>query len=112
MRSRYTAFTLGHAAHLRDTWHPSTRPATLDLEADRKWLGLEVRAHAADPADPDRASVEFVARSRHGGRGARLHEISEFRREGGRWFYLRGRILSPAGRSAEPGGGAGGATDV
>jgi len=37
----------------------------------------------------DRGIVEFVARSKLGGRAHRLHEVSEFVREGGRWFYLR-----------------------
>jgi SEC-C motif domain protein len=32
--------------------------------------------------------VEFVARSKQGGRATRLHEVSRFVREGGRWYYL------------------------
>mgnify|MGYP003382416244 CR=1 FL=1 len=88
MRSRYTAFVLGRADHLNATWHPGTRPASLTLEPGQKWLGLEVRAHRL--VDADHAEVEFVARSRVGGRGVRLHETSRFVREGGRWFYVDG----------------------
>ena len=62
MRSRYSAFVRGDAAYLLATWHPSTRPASLDLEPGLRWLGLEVRAHRE--TGPDRAEVEFVARSR------------------------------------------------
>ena len=43
---------------------------------------------------PDTAEVEFVARSRLGGRGVRLHETSRFVREGGRWYYVDGDILN------------------
>ena len=42
--------------------------------------------------DADRAIVEFVARSKLGGRAERLHETSRFVREGGRWFYVDGDI--------------------
>lgn len=90
MRSRYSAFALGRLAYLNDSWHPSTRPADLTLEPDVKWLGLEVRRHRV--IDADHAEVEFVARSRVGGRGQRLHETSRFVREGGRWFYVDGDL--------------------
>lgn len=91
MRSRYTAFTLGDAAHLMATWHPSTRPPTIDFEPGARWLGLEVRAHRV--LDAGRAEVEFVARSRLAGRGQRLHERSRFVREAGTWFYVDGDML-------------------
>ncbi|MCW5668866.1 MAG: hypothetical protein KIT86_04340 [Hydrogenophaga sp.] len=90
MRSRYTAFVRGDAAHLLATWHASQRPASLDLGDGVKWLGLEVRRHA--PLDDTHAEVEFVARSRVQGRGQRLHERSRFVRENGQWFYVDGEI--------------------
>jgi SEC-C motif-containing protein len=91
MRSRYSAFALGLPAYLRDTWHPSTRPAALEPPAaGLRWLGLEVRRHV--PRDADHALVEFVARSKLGGRAERLHETSRFVREHGRWFYVDGEI--------------------
>lgn len=90
MRSRYSAFVLGRADYLRSSWHPSTRPAELTLEPGVKWLGLAVKRHT--PIDADHAEVEFVARSRVGGCGQRLHETSRFVREGGRWFYVDGDL--------------------
>src|SRR5688572_5771300 len=44
MRSRYSAFVVGDVAYLRETWHPHTRPASLELDPDRRWTGLEVTA--------------------------------------------------------------------
>lgn len=88
MRSRYSAFVLARADYLLATWHPSTRPATLDFAAGAKWLGLEVRSHQL--VDADHAEVEFVARCREGGRASRLHERSRFVRESGRWWYVDG----------------------
>ena len=91
MRSRYSAYVLKLEDYLLATWHPDTRPAELDLAADdSKWLGLEVKKHAAQ--DDIHATVEFVARYRIAGRGYRLHEISRFVREDGRWFYLDGDL--------------------
>jgi SEC-C motif domain protein len=91
MRSRYSAYALGLTDYLLATWHASTRPASLQAEpAACRWLGLEVRRHLLH--DDDHASVEFVARSKLGGRANRLHETSRFVREAGRWFYVDGEL--------------------
>ncbi|WP_430537987.1 YchJ family protein [Agrilutibacter niabensis] len=93
MRSRYSAYVRGDAAYLLATWHASTRPQALDFgdAGATRWLGLEVKRHQL--LDADRATVEFVARYRVGGAAAvRLHEISRFVREDGRWYYLDGEF--------------------
>ena len=91
MRSRYSAYALGDARYLLDTWHASARPATLDLsQSQQKWIGLEIRA--ARQLDATHAEVEFVARYRIGGRAHRLHETSRFERLADRWYYLAGDI--------------------
>lgn len=91
MRSRYSAYVLKRADYLLATWHPDTRPATLDLANDlTHWLGLEVKRHAS--TGPDAAVVEFVARYKEGGRAHRLHEISRFLRRDGRWYYVDGEF--------------------
>jgi SEC-C motif-containing protein len=92
MRSRYSAYVLGLTAYLQDTWHPSTRPAELQLAPGLRWLGLTVKRHALD--GPGQATVEFVARSKQAGRAHRLHETSRFVQMQGRWFYLDGQIHS------------------
>ncbi|HEX7636205.1 MAG TPA: YchJ family metal-binding protein [Noviherbaspirillum sp.] len=88
MRSRYSAYVLKNEAYLKATWHPSTRPAEpVAQDGNLKWLGLEVRRHVPGG---ETAIVEFVARSKIGGRAHRLHEISNFVREEGRWYYVDG----------------------
>ncbi|MGH6646287.1 YchJ family protein [Aquabacterium sp.] len=87
MRSRYSAFVKDLREYLLDTWHPSTRPPFIEApEPGLKWLGLSVRR--AEMTGADEGTVEFVARSKWGGRAHRLHEISAFVREGGRWYYV------------------------
>jgi len=87
MRSRYSAYVLELQDYLLATWHVSTRPAQLEgNEHGLKWLGLEVKPHKVQ--DADHATVEFIARSKLGGRAHRMHEVSRFVRENGFWFYL------------------------
>jgi len=88
MRSRYTAYTLMDEPYLLATWHPSTRPASLDLreETQPQWIGLDVKGQQRE--DETHASVGFVARYRVNGRAHRLEELSRFVREDGRWYYL------------------------
>lgn len=89
MRSRYSAYVLKLGAYLLATWHPDTRPATLDL-SDDKWLGLEIKKHIVESSS--HATVEFVARYKIAGRAHRLHEISRFVQENGQWYYVNGNF--------------------
>ena len=93
MRSRYSAYVLKREDYLLATWHHSTRPANLDLAGDTsRWLGLEIKRHTTQ--SEDHATVEFVARYKIAGRAHRLHELSRFVREDGRWFYVDGDFLA------------------
>ena len=83
MRSRYSAFVVGDAAHLLATWHPSTRPASLDLADGPRWTGLEVLAATGGLLD-----VEGEVRFRASYDGGVLEERSRFLRDAGRWSYL------------------------
>lgn len=90
MRSRYSAYVLGLEEYLLNTWHPNTRPKYLNLANDRnKWLGLEVIRF--EPND-DQAIVEFVASYKDNGKTEKLHEVSQFRRIAGRWYYVDGEL--------------------
>lgn len=91
MRSRYSAYVLKLGAYLLATWHPDTRPATIEFE-NEKWLGLEVKKYVLE--SNNRATVEFVARYKIGGRAHRLHEISQFVREDERWLYVNGEFTA------------------
>ena len=93
MRSRYSAFVLDRLDYLLASWHPDIRPASIEPnEPGLRWLGLEVKRHQRQ--DADHATVEFVARSKLGGRAHRLHEVSRFERIDGRWYYRDGNLSS------------------
>ena len=76
MRSRSSAFALGLDAYLLASWHPDTRPATLELD-DTVWRRLQIVDTSGDV-------VEFRASYR----GGVLHERSRFAQVDGRWLYL------------------------
>jgi len=91
MRSRYSAFVLGLSDYLLRTWHPATRPESLEpFPAQLRWLGLEVRH--TQVLDADHAVVAFVARSKLAGRAQRLHETSRFEQIDGVWYYVDGDL--------------------
>jgi SEC-C motif-containing protein len=93
MRSRFEAFRDGDAAWLRRSWHPSTRPAQLDVDNGPTWRGLQIVETVAGGSDDVSGLVEFRATYLEAGELGVLHERSRFVREGGRWFYLDGEIL-------------------
>ncbi|EAQ98147.2 YchJ family protein [Congregibacter litoralis] len=93
MRSRYSAFVACDEAYLLATWHPKTRPSRVRLDEAQRWLGLKIRGGAAGGAMDDRGTVEFVARYKIAGKGHRLHEVSDFEKIDGRWYYLKGKHL-------------------
>ncbi len=93
MRSRYCAYIRRDAAYLLRTWHPSTRPETLELEDDGlRWLGLKILKQSGGGVDDSSGTVEFVARYKVGGKAGRMHEISRFVREDGAWYYMDGEV--------------------
>jgi SEC-C motif domain protein len=91
MRSRYSAFAVGDPAYLLATWHPSTRPPSLELDPTVRWTGLDVLATSDGGLLASEGTVEFRAWYRHEGETGSQHETSRFVREDGAWTYLDGR---------------------
>jgi SEC-C motif-containing protein len=94
MRSRYSAFVLGDPGYLLATWHPSTRPRTLELDDGVRWTGLDVLATSGGALLAAEGTVEFRASYVVDGRAGAQHERSRFVRDGGQWRYLDGLSLA------------------
>jgi len=92
MRSRFEAFRDGDAEWLLRTWHPSTRPAEVDLGDNPTWRRLQIVETVGGEAEDDEGIVEFRASWVGGGEHGVLHERSRFVREGGRWYYVDGDV--------------------
>lgn len=89
MRSRFEAYRDRDVAWLLASWHPSTRPETLDLSDSPTWRGLQIVDTVAGGVADDTGIVEFRATHLARGGGVEiLHERSRFVRDDGRWYYL------------------------
>lgn len=92
MRSRYSAFVLRDVSYLLRSWHPRTRPRSLELDTDIRWLGLEVLSSTDGGPFGAEGTVEFRALHTHNGRQGELREKSRFVRHEGAWVYLDGAV--------------------
>ena len=109
MRSRYSAFYLGHADYLSQTTHASYRNAeqqdNLSALQTQEWLSLQVLNTEKGTAKDAKGVVEFIAYYQHDHHhhhhdGAcesvhQLHERSYFVKEKNLWYYTQGDALKP-----------------
>lgn len=90
MRSRFSAFAVNLPEYLLATWHPDTRPTDLVVDEAMIWHRLDIiRTESGGPFD-SRGVVEFEAHYSLLNHSSSQHEISEFVREDGRWYYVDG----------------------
>jgi SEC-C motif domain protein len=88
MRARYSAFSLGDAAYLMASWHPSTRPKKVRIDTAQRWTRLDVIRTARGGLLDDDGEVEFLAHYERAGQAGALHELSRFVRHDEKWVYL------------------------
>ncbi len=95
MRSRYCAYVKAEIDHIFNTTHKDQRGQFNHKESEawaRKtdWHSLEIcRTEAGDDGDQT-GLVEFIARYRNKGKLAHHHEVAEFKREDGKWYFYDG----------------------
>ncbi len=94
MRSRYSAFALGgFGDYLKKTWLPSLAHSlnAADLsQTNVDWQGLEI---VSKSQKGDLGIVEFRAYFLgEDGHTQVHHEVSQFQRIDGKWFYVDGRV--------------------
>lgn len=91
MRSRYSAYVLQNENYLLSTWYKSTRPKQLDFSNETlQWQKLEILHTKKGGIKDDKGRVEFNAFYLQDEQTHLLHEISRFRKLGGKWFYVDG----------------------
>ncbi|BFM14620.1 YchJ family protein [Maricurvus nonylphenolicus] len=98
MRSRYSAHVVASQEpcaidYLMNTWATEQRQhidraAVEDWAVNSQWLGLTVVSHTPKG---DNASVEFAVSYRTADGSPHIHrELSQFRRDQGRWYFVEG----------------------
>ena len=97
MRSRYSAYTKEDYDYVVSTCHSSSRPEREEFNdmAGVDWAGLEVLRTEAGGVDDDKGVVEFVACYNSAGATYNHHEISNFVKEDGKWYYVDGDLIGP-----------------
>lgn len=93
MRSRYSAFVVKDIDYLFKSNHISTRhtvdkKATAEWAENSEWLGLEILSTAQGGIDDTEGRVEFRCRYKVNGVEKTHHELSDFRKEQGEWFFV------------------------
>ena len=88
MRSRYSAYVKGAHKYLGDTLAPESRGDFNEQEAKEwssksEWLGLQIIKAQGN-------EVEFTAKYKTQGKVLEHHEVSKFRKQGDRWFFVDG----------------------
>lgn len=100
MRSRYTAFATGEIDYLKKSLHPDHRadfdPAsTRDVADNSEWISLQIIGTSGGGKDDREGTVEFIATFRRQGATYRHHEVGQFNRHNGAWYYTDGELVMP-----------------
>ena len=100
MRSRYTAFVNSEIEHLKNSLHPDHRadfdPVSIKDWADNsEWLGLRIINTSGGGKDDQEGTVEFLVLFRMQGVTYQHHEVGEFNRVNGIWYYTDGKVIQP-----------------
>lgn len=96
MRSRYVAFVLNRMDHVEKTHDPATREE-LDMEGNRqwakkaKWKSLTICSTSGGGEADSEGKVEFVAEYEVDGQPERHHELSQFKKIKGQWYFVDGQ---------------------
>ena len=99
MRSRYTSYVNGEIDYLRVSTHPDDREdfdsqSTRDWSEKSQWQKLEIINTTPSETHDNRETVEFKAHyQRDGGRMVH-HELAEFRKSDGTWYFFDGKMVS------------------
>jgi len=98
MRARYSAFAMGEIAFVEKSHHPETRDGFDVAETRRwshesKWLGLDIiKTNSGSEKDLE-GHVEFVAHYEFNQKKHDHHELADFRKKDGVWYFYDGKIL-------------------
>ncbi len=99
IRSRYSAYATGAVEYILRSTHPSTRrfhdgEAIGNWAKSNVWQKLEIVSTDKGDVKDKQGTVEFKAWFLDGNRQPQIHhEISNFVKELGKWFFVDGKVL-------------------
>lgn len=100
MRSRYSAYVASEIDYIYQTTHRSqrskfNREESLAWARKADWKSLEILGTESGGPGDQSGTVEFVALYNEKGKAVRHHEIAEFTKEDGRWYFVDGHAPKP-----------------
>ncbi len=100
MRARYTAYVKTEVTYLLDSSHPSKRDdydekSVRNWSKSSEWLGLEILDTTGGGPDDNEGQVEFKANFRKKGERQVHHELAQFKKEEGQWYFHDGETPIP-----------------
>jgi SEC-C motif-containing protein len=100
LRARYSAFVVHEVPFIMSTVHPDKvkeydERGIREWSEKSEWLGMEIRATDKGGAADEEGRIDFVARYRQGGLPQEHHELAEFRKQDGKWYFWDGHFVKP-----------------
>ena len=100
MRSRYSAFVKTEVDYIHNTIDPAkhqefNRAETEAWSKNSEWQGLEILQTRDGGIEDKTGTVEFVARFLDKGKTVKHHEVAEFEKINGTWFFMDGHAPKP-----------------
>jgi SEC-C motif domain protein len=100
MRSRYCAYVKSAIDYIYNTTHPSkrsqfNRDESLEWSRKAQWKSLEILRTESGGVEDETGIVEFVALYQEKGKAVRHHEVAEFTKENGCWYFVDGQAPKP-----------------
>ncbi len=95
MRSRYSAYVMGDVDYIAKTQMGKAATGydpnyAKEWSKQAKWLGLKI---VNTNVQENKGSVEFLALYELASKKSNMHEVSEFQKLDGRWFYTDGKFV-------------------
>lgn len=100
MRSRYSAYAKLETDYLFTTLHPDHRgdydPKSTRAWAEKsEWHGLEILETGKGGPDDSEGTVEFIAHFTQDRVRREHHEVAEFSKDQGTWYFVNGKMKGP-----------------
>ncbi|MCK5884144.1 MAG: YchJ family protein [Bacteriovoracaceae bacterium] len=107
MRARYTSFVKGDITFIKSTYNPDDmdqfdEEGIIRWSKESEWKGLELRKMEDGREDDTTGKVEFIAKYVISGVQQDHHEVSEFKKIDGKWYFMDGKVVGSTVSRTEP----------
>jgi len=100
MRARYAAYVGVQMDFVFETTHPDhrqgyDRAGAKQWAENSDWLGLEIVGTNKGGKEDSVGEVEFIARFKEKGQDREHHEMAQFKKDKGNWYFTDGALVKP-----------------